>query len=101
MKNCKETKHVIFPSTADKISNSADAATGEASARSLKSRYHASENEDGITEDNEAENVDERLAHDSTPLLMKIAQRDDDDVHKFWSTKHNAGNGFYTGLSVR
>ncbi len=78
---------------------------GAPSSRSLPAHYlgglpdsRGTESDDGITEDNEEESLDERLAHDSTPLLMKIAQHDGENLHKFWNNEHSAGNGFYTGL---
>lgn len=73
-------------------------------SRSIRSRYlgglpdsRGTENEDGITEDAEQEGLEEKLAHDSTPLVMKIAQHDGSLLHKYWSNKHSPGNGFYTG----
>ena len=74
--------------------------------RSLSGHYaggmpdtRPTETEEGITEDNEHENLEDKLSHDSTPLLMKIAQHDREDVNKLWTNKHSPGNGFYTGMT--
>ena len=44
--------------------------------------------------------MEDKLSHDSTPLLMKIAQHDRDDMNKLWNNKHSPGNGFYTGMAT-
>lgn len=95
----------MLTSTAAKASRLALTKKGStAASRSISGHYmggnpdsRGTESEDGITEDNEHANLDDRLAHDATPLLMKIAQGDRDDMHKYWSNKHSPGNGFYTG----
>eukprot|EP00794_Sanderia_malayensis_P017974 gene17974-19770_t len=83
----------------------ASVASSAASSRSLPARYFGGlpdsrgiENNDGIVEDNEVDSLEEKLAHDSTPLVMKIAQHDGQNLHKFWNNKHSPGNGYYTDL---
>ena len=99
-----EIEHILT-SKAAKASKLALTNKGStAASRSIHGHYmggnpdsRGTESEDGITEDNEHSNLDDRLAHDATPLLMKIAQGDREDMHKYWSNKHSPGNGFYTG----
>ena len=55
------------------------------------------DHEGGIFEEDEHSQLEERLSHDSTPFLMKIAQHDREDMHKLWTNKHSPGNGFYAG----